>query len=256
MKTIQKLNTVCLVTGLLFTVSTNAISEEAESKEPIWESSVEFGYVSTTGNTETTSINGGFSAIYEEEKWRHSLGLKAIFGSAENSNTSEVETNAEKYSIEGKTDYKYSKTGYAFLMVAHEDDRFSDDDYQSSLSMGRGFKFKPSETSDFDLEVGIGYRNTKKKATLTLEEETIGESIARIAGRYVWKISKNSRFEQKLSADIGENSTVTKSYTGLSANVAENLALKLSLTATHQSEVRVGAEDLDTLTAVTIVYNF
>ena len=89
-----------------------------------------------------------------------------------------------------------------------------------------------------------------------LPEESIGETIARLAGKYVWKITKTSKFEQKLSVDIGDESTVTKSYTGVSANIDENLALKLSLTATHQSEVREGAEELDTVTAVTIVYSF
>ena len=49
---------------------------------------------------------------------------------------------------------------------------------------------------------------------------------------------------------------MTKFYAGLSANVAESLALKLSLTATHQSDVRGDAEQLDTITAFTLVYNF
>ncbi|MBV1911165.1 MAG: DUF481 domain-containing protein [Kangiellaceae bacterium] len=232
------------------------LAEEKTPETPNWKANVEFGYVATSGNTETTSINGGFSAVYEVEKWRHAIDIKSIFGSAEDSTTSDVKTNAEKYFIEGKTDYKYSETGYAFVLANYEDDRFSDNDYQASIAIGRGFGFKPSETSKLDLELGLGYRETKKKATLLLPEESIGESIARLSAAYEWQITKSSKFEQKLSTDIGEDSTVTKSYSGLSANVAENLALKLSLTATHQSEVRGDAEDLDTVTAVTVVYNF
>ncbi len=254
------MNSKRLLIGLMVLAANSpmlkAEEEKAVEKAPEWQASVQFGYVATSGNTETTSINGGFSASYEEAQWAHSLDIKTIFGSAEDSTTSEVETNAEKYFIEGKSDYKFSDKGYAFVVANYEDDRFSDNDYQASVAVGRGFKFVPSENSKLDLELGVGYRETKKRATLLLPEESIGETIARFAGKYVWKISESSKFEQKLSADIGDENTVTKSYTGVSANIAENLALKVSLTATHQSDVREGAEDLDTVTAVTVVYNF
>lgn len=241
---------------ILLSVSvTPVIAEEAE-KQPEWKSSVEFGYVATSGNTETTTINGGFAASYEVEKWRHALDIKTIFGSAEDATTSEVETNAERYFIEGKTDYKYSKSSYAFLLANYDDDRFSGNDYQTSVSGGRGFAFEMSDTSKLDLEIGIGYRKSKLKATVDLPADTVEETIHRLAGNYVWDITKTSKFEQKVSTEIGDDNTVTKSYTGLSANIAENLALKLSLTATHQSDVRGDIEELDTVTAVTVVYNF
>lgn len=229
---------------------------EPEVLESKWVSNVELGYVATSGNTDTTSINSGINITYEEDEWRHSLDIKSIFGSAENDTTSEVETNAEYYFVQGKTDLKYSESSYAFLLANYEDDRFSENDYQMSSSFGRGFSLAPSEESKIDFEIGIGYRQTLKKATLLLEEENIKETIFRLALHYVLEISKNSKFEQKLSTDIGDNNTVTKSYSGLSANVAEDLALKLSITATHQSDVRAETEALDTITAFTLVYNF
>ena len=78
----------------------------------------------------------------------------------------------------------------------------------------------------------------------------------RLAANYTADITEHSKFEQKFSVESGNENTVSKSYTGLSANIAENLALKISLTATHQSDVREGSEELDTITAVTVVFNF
>ncbi len=245
-----------LATLLMALFNQNLLAEEVEKDEGKWKSNVEFGYVATSGNTETTSLNGGFSVSFEEQHWRHAVDIKTVFGSAEDSVTSEVETSAEKYSIEGKTDYKYSKESYAFVLANYENDRFSDNDYQTSVSAGRGYGFSMSETSSLKLEVGVGYRETKKEDILAIAGESIGETIFRIAGNYSWDITKTSKFEQKISSDIGDENTVTKSYTGLSANVAENLALKLSITATHQSEVTLGTEELDTITAFTLVYNF
>jgi len=247
---------ITIIIILALTTYSLKAEETVASKEAEWKSNIEFGYVATSGNTETTSINSGFSASYEIELWKHSVDIKTIFGSAEDSSTSEVETNAEKYFVEGKSDYKYSDKSYAFIMANYEDDRFSDNDYQTSLSAGRGFAMDMSDKSKLDLEVGVGYRKTLKKETLLLAEEAISETIFRLAANYFWDITENSKFEQKLSSDIGDDNTVTKSYTGLSANFAKNLALKLSLTATHQSEVRGDTEELDTVTAVTVVYNF
>ncbi len=248
---------------LLTNFSQSAFAEEQpisdqndEKTGSEWKANIELGYVATTGNTDTTTVNTGISVVYEVEKWRNSLEIVSIFGSAENDTTDQVETNAERYFIQGKTDYKYSETSYGFLLANYDDDRFSDNDYQALVSAGRGFSLLFGETSKLDLELGVGYRKTKKKATLLLEEEIIDETIFRLAEHFVWDISKNSKFEQKLATDVGKDNTVTKFYAGLSANVAESLALKLSFTATHQSDVRGDAEQLDTVTGFTLVYNF
>lgn len=241
----------------LFLLIQVSYAEDTQKDNGEWKSNVEFGYVATSGNTQTTSINGGFLLSFEEKLWRHTVDIKTVFGSAEDSVTSNIETSAERYFIEGKTDYKYSKESYAFLLANYENDRFSDNDYQSSISAGRGYGFSISDTSELKLEVGVGYRETKKKIIVGIVDgDSIRETIFRIAGNYSWQITKTSKFEQKISTDIGDQNTVTKSYTGLSANVAENLALKLSLTATHQSNVSLGTEKLDTITAFTLVYNF
>jgi len=225
-------------------------------KKSAWKSNIEFGYVSTSGNTQTTSINGRFAWSYEVVHWRHSFDLKGIFGSAEVATTQTVKTNAERYFAEAKTDYKYDEKGYAFVLANYDDDRFSDNDYQAYISVGRGLSIKFSEGSDLDAEIGLGYRETRKKQTLTLPSEVQKETVFRLAGHYIWQISENSQFEQKLSVGVGADNTVTKSYSGLSANVIQNLALKLSLTATHQSQVREATNQLDTITAFTLVYNF
>jgi putative salt-induced outer membrane protein len=259
----MRMTTTRLLAFLLFISAQCVFAEEVPQtdknqppKEAVWKANIEFGYVATSGNTDTTTVNTAVSITHEVETWRNSLEIVSIFGSAENDTTSQVETNAERYFIQGKTDYKYTEASYAFVLANYDDDRFSDNDYQTSVSAGRGFGIITGDTSKLDLELGIGYRKTQKKETLLLAKETINETIYRLAEHFVWDISKNSKFEQKLSADIGDENTVTKFSAGLSANVAESLALKLSLTATHQSDVRGDTEQLDTITAFTLVYNF
>lgn len=252
---------VCALNSSLAFIGHAEEVKTPEAKEiPVWKSNIELGYVSSSGNTTTTSINGAFAATYEVDAWKHAISLKSLFSSAEDADTNEDRTNAERYTLQGKTDYKMSDDGYAFAVFDYDNDRFNDNDYQTSLSLGRGYKFAFSETSNLDLEIGLGYRLTQKNVLVTdtevFPEETITEMVARLAVNYNADITEHSKFEQKFSVEAGDQSTVSKSYTAISANIADNLALKVSLTATHQSNVREGIQALDTITAVTVVFNF
>ena len=82
------------------------------------------------------------------------------------------------------------------------------------------------------------------------------ELILRLAGRYAWQISESAKFTQELSADIGEDSTIGKSVTALQADIMSNLAMKVSFTAKHTTDVPDGVDKTDTETAVTLVYGF
>ncbi|KAF0192935.1 MAG: hypothetical protein FD165_38 [Gammaproteobacteria bacterium] len=80
--------------------------------------------------------------------------------------------------------------------------------------------------------------------------------LARAAGNYVWKISDTTTFSEELTIDAGQDSTISKSVTGLKSQVAGNLATKLTLTIKNTSDVPPGVEKTDTETAVTLVYGF
>ncbi len=222
-----------------------------------WGGSVEFGYVAVSGNKDTKSMNGRFKLSYDKEKWFHEGFLATVTSSSkEVVDGNLVETNAEKYIAQAKSNYKYSANTYAFAIFDFDDTKDSGFEYQASLSLGGGYRFINTEVHSLDGELGFGMRTSKTEPTLLLPPETNNEGITRVAGLYKWRINENAEFEQKLSSDIGENNTITKSYTSLSANVIENLALKLSYAIKHQSEVPVGNEKRETITAFTVVYSF
>jgi len=61
---------------------------------------------------------------------------------------------------------------------------------------------------------------------------------------------------EHLTTEIGSDTTITRSVTALTAQLAGSLAMKLSFTARHISEVPASVKDMDTETAVTLVYGF
>jgi putative salt-induced outer membrane protein len=80
--------------------------------------------------------------------------------------------------------------------------------------------------------------------------------ILRAALDYQWKISDTANFKQLLSSETGDENTKSKSETSVSAIISGALSLKVSLILDYNSDVADDIDNLDTQTAVTLVYNF
>ncbi|MET1253705.1 DUF481 domain-containing protein [Aliikangiella maris] len=232
--------------------------QEAEGCTGKWEGGIEFGYVAVSGNEDTASLNGQFNLSYELTKWKHEGFVATVTSSSEEKDSSGnvIKTESEKYVAQIKSNYKISNKSYAFGIYDYDSTKDSGFEYQMSLAVGAGYNFIKDDTHVLDGELGFGSRKSKTEATLVLPSETNNESITRIAGKYKWKVSETATFEQKLSSEIGDDNTISKSYTGLSAKVIEDLALKLSYAVKRQSEVPLGSKKTETITSFTVVYSF
>ena len=80
--------------------------------------------------------------------------------------------------------------------------------------------------------------------------------MVRLNGIFTHKLSKTSEFSEALVTAIGEESTISKSVTAITAQVADNLSMKTSLTVRHNTVVPDGVKNTDTETAVTLLYTF
>jgi len=216
-----------------------------QTEAPVWKASAELGYVSTSGNTETDTLNAKASAETEREKWRHKLELAAL-------HTSDVGgTTAEKYTAMGQSDYLFKAPNYLFANINYEKDRFSGFEYQISENVGYGRRVVDEADMKLDLEIGPGARQTKVENVSSENEATL-----RAALKLEWDISKTSKFNEVLSVDSGEDITITKSVTSLASQIEGNLSMKVTYTYKQTSEVPAGTDDTDTETAITLVYTF
>lgn len=244
-------NCYVLMLAGLTAISSSAIAAEADKAESPWTSSVELGFVNTTGNTETQTTSAKADAVYEVEKWRHTGHAEGYGTKSKDAVTGDSVVSAERYELSGKSDYKFTELDYAFGLVKLEKDRFSGFEYEHIVALGYGRKVIKQADMELDLEIGPGVRFFKVDNGVSDEE-----ALLRLAGKYWWAITDKSKFTQVLSTDIGEDITSTKSVTGIQANINSALALKFTYTIRHKSEVPVGIEKTDTEAAMTLVYNF
>jgi len=248
---------VFMLAGLLIAASNVLAEEEAKSEEKSpWTSSVELGFIRTTGNTETQTIAGKADVVYEVDKWRHT-GHAEGYGQESEDDLGETIVSAERYELSGKSDYKFTERDYAFGLIRLRKDRFSGFEYDHIVSAGYGRKAIKQDNMELDLEIGPGARFFKIDPTLEVPDpESESEAVLRLAAKYWWQITDASKFTQLLSTEIGEEITTSESITGIQANINKTLALKFTYTVRHKTKVPADNEKTDTETAMTLVYNF
>ena len=223
-----------------------------------WEASAEFGLLFTTGNTETESLKGKLNVARDYKKWRHKGVLDYYTAEQEDQSTGDTYETADSLFLSAQSNYKFAPDSKSsmFVFASYEEDEYSGYEYQSTVALGYGARYRYSENVYADYEIGPGYARSKPIEN-GIAQESEGSAILRLAGNAHWKISENSKFNALLSSEIGEDNTKSRGEVSVSSNLNSSLAMKISLSATHNSEVaNETIENLDTETAVTLVYSF
>jgi len=229
--------------------SMNAYAAD-EAKSP-WTSSAELGYVTTSGNTNTSSLNAKFDIAYEVEKWKHTGHAETLQSDSRNETTGLDEKTADKSLVTYQADYKFSELDYALGLLSYEEDKFSGFEYQAKAVLGYGRKIIINEDMRLKLEIGPGER--KYKPDFMPSES---DPFIYLAAKYGWDITPTSKFTEELTADFGDKQDEWKSITALTANINSSLAMKLSHTVKYLDVVPAGNDNYDRETAVTLVYSF
>ena len=227
--------------AVLSLTATQALAQDENS----YEASISFGYVGTSGNTDTDTYNTEFLYTLNTEMWEHNLKFQAL-GSQENS-----QTKAERYFLQNKSDYNLDEDQYLFIKGSYTDDRFSGFDYQAAVAGGYGRHLLMSDRFELQGFGGLGYRQNN-----LIDGGSEGEAIVSLGEEFKWTISDNAALTQNFSTEIGETRTVSVLELGLETNIIGDITTKIAFQARNNSDVPVGRKKTDTLTSVSLVYNF
>ena len=240
---------VSLMGGCLLTVAVHAAeTPDVAPKKPLTGQS-ELGYVQTSGNTKTQTLNAKVKVNQAISAWENTYGLEAL-------NASQAEqTSAEKYAAKAQGNRLFTAKDYAFGLLTYDDDRFSGFDYEATTAVGYGRKVIDQTNMKLSFEAGPGVRITQIAGA---DQES--ESILRAAGNFEYAFTETSKFEQTLTTEGGEDRVISKSVSSLSSQIVGSLAMKLSVAVKNNSDpaVLVGQplKKTDSETAITLVYGF
>lgn len=239
-----------LASMLLLATSVYAHEEEAEEEivKP-WEGSGEFGFVRTTGNTQSEALNMKLNFIRTGERWRHRFTGTALMTSENGKKDN------ERYTMEVQSDRKLSEISWLFGAFRWDADKFGSYDPQMSLTAGYGRELMKSENHMLKGEIGAGYRK--------LEERHSGDSSSEFIGRFLlddsWQVFSTTLWTNRLLVEAGSSNTFTQFNTGLAIAMTGKFAVKLGYEYRHNTDVPIDIADsknTDTITSVNLVYNF
>ncbi len=204
-----------------------------------------FGFLSTSGNTESTNVNAAVALIYRLETWRHRFDFSAIGASTNN------ETTAEAYKAKYEARRDIGAHGYAFTAFDWDRDRFSGYERQASATAGYGRRFVDRPKQSLDASLGAGVRES------VLPDGSVDrDTVLRTSVDYLWTLSATSQFEQTLVVESGSTNTSTDSVTALKAGLFGNVGLVLSYRLKYNSAVPPGIVNSDRYSSVSLEYAF
>ena len=243
----RNLMTVMLAGSSIFLASSVFAQDEPEVLDTSWKGIGELGFVSTSGNTDTESLNVRLEFTKESENWRYKLGGTALTSSKNGTK------DAKRYTADLQTDRKLSEKSYLFAAYRYDADKFGAYDPQQSITTGYGRQLMKSDRHELNGEVGIGYKKLKE----TVSGDTSSEMIGRFLLDDVWIITPSTAWNNRVLVEAGSDNTFTQFNTGLVVSMNERFALKLGWEYRHNSEIPVGVTDkTDTTTTANLVYNF
>jgi len=227
--------------AIMAVTSTQAIAQDEDD----FDASIAFGYVGTSGNTDTDTYNLEFLMPLTTDMWLHNVKFQAL-GSQENS-----QAKAERYYLEDKSDYNLDENKYLFIKGSYTDDRFSGFEYQAAVSAGYGRYLIKRDRLELQGFGGAGYRRND-----VTDAGTEGEAIFTLGEKLSWAISDNASLTQSFTTEIGNDRTVSVLDLGVEANIIGDITTKIAFQARNNSDVPVGRKKTDTLMSVNLVYSF
>jgi len=243
----MNLRTLLVITTLFIAGPTLAHEEEEEEVEaasPL-EGNIKLGFLSTTGNTETTTMNSGFAASYTLERWKHQASAAAIYSEDDNITT------AEAYEAAWTSGWDLTDRDYLFGRLNWRKDRFGGFNTQFSQTVGYGRKILTGEVHTLTADVGAGARQSEDQLGVTTEEFIAAGNLA-----YKWQFSDTAEFNQTFVVEAGDENTFSESVSSVSTKLIGAFQLVASYTIRNNSDVPVGTEKTDTFTAISLQYDF
>lgn len=233
----------CLAAAALFTLPVCA-ADEARDQGPFG-GSVKFGFIGTSGSTQTSSLNTGFSVSYAKERWEHDASIAALFASKNDAAT------AEAYETAWRGRWEFSERDFVFGRLNWRKDRFAAFDTQFSQTLGYGRRMLAGPTHTLNVEAGAGARQSEDQLGASQKETILFGGLD-----YRWHFSETARFAQTIAIEAGGDNTFIESKSSVSASLIGALSLVASYTARNNRNVPAGTRKTDTQTAISLEYSF
>jgi putative salt-induced outer membrane protein len=206
----------------------------------------EFGLVFNRGNSDSEAANARLEMLWKGDIWENEASAVGVY--ARDSDT----TSANRFTLANTLKRNLSDRTYLGGSVRYDRDKFSSYRYQSSVAATYGYRVLTGDVHFLTLEAGPGYQFNEIRST----GETENQAILRARASYEWVISDSTKLTNKLLLESGSKNTFAENALALTVSINDRISLGSGVTVRHNTDVEPGTEKTDTLTTLTVAYNF
>lgn len=220
-----------------------------------WKGKGELGGFRATGNTDNTGFTTSLTAERNGIDWRHKLTGRVDYQRANGVTT------REQFLGRYEPNFNVSDRFYVYALAQYEGDRFQGFSGRYAVSGGIGYQALKKDDIQLSMKVGPAYRVTE------FVDGRTESSIAGLIGvDFDWTITDRLKLTQDTNAVaetggsaiaiIDSRNTSIDLITGLNAKLNSSLSARVSYAIEYNSNPAPGAVQTDTLSRMTLIYDF
>jgi len=232
--------------------------------KPVFTGSAELGYLYKTGNSNSGDIKSGVDLHFENGQWLSLLNIDLLVKKADVKDENgdiHFETIDKKWGFTSQTNYSLQsgEKNYIYGNIWYEDSEFNSFVNQSSISAGWGRHWFKSSSASLWADIGPGYKRDLFKETDNEPQRSADSWIIQVQALYIRKLGDHVEFKQVFSAKHAlraSDNSIYKAESTITTKLISTLQLKFTFKVDYNTEVEENRENMDSQTAVTLVYSF
>lgn len=210
-----------------------------------WAGRGEAGGFSTGGNSDSTGISGAVALSRTVGKF--SLGFN---GNADYQRSNGV-TSTEQFLAELQPRYQLGEHVFLYGLARWDRDRLSGLSSRWAASGGLGYRFINTDELKLSVRGGPAWQRSNFTGQPNSSQLT---SLGALD--FSWQFAPRLRLTETASTLIGANNSNVIATTGLEAKLGSKLSARISYLVDYDTDPPPGANDTDTISRITIVYDF
>lgn len=222
----------------------DTVIREARFNE-LWTGRIEAGGFRSTGSTSEIGISANATAIRAGLQWSHKLTASADYRRANGV------TSRERYFAGYEPKYAFDPRGFAYGLAQFERDTSIGYDQRYTASVGVGYKLIVSKPVDLMVDVGPSVRHAKYLIGVNETKAGVRGSMAA-----VWRATPTLTVKQTASGYAESGVYTLNALTGVETKVATRWSAALSYLVQYESETLLSTRNFNTLSRLTLSYDF
>lgn len=203
------------------------------------------GFINTSGNTSTRTLNTKAEGKYQAGVWAHLVSASALTAQRDKVTTD------ERYSAGYKISRDFTAHDYIFASMNYDNDRFAGVIVRTTEAFGYGRRLLAWPAQTLDAELGAGATQQKKMDGMQ-DHAVVGLANA----KYQWHITETSSFSQSMKVEYSKDNTFINPVSALKLVIVGQLFTTLGYEMRINTSVPATTRKTDTLTSINLGYAF